>query len=109
MGNAQRSQGPGRGNDRLAIATLVGVVGVLMISFANWREIDRIQETVGARLSQIETRLGEVAARPVAPRQAQRPSRGPDPARVYSIRTVGAPSRGPASAPVVIAEFSDFQ
>ena len=37
------------------------------------------------------------------------PRRGPDPNRVYRIKTAGSPTKGPASAAVTIAEFSDFQ
>ncbi len=88
----------------LSFATLLGVVAVLMISFANWREIDRIQETLDNRLAQ----LGEkVAGAAPAPQPAAQ--RGPDPNRVYQIGTARAPFVGPADAVVTVAEFSDFQ
>ena len=111
-GNAQQQHPawrppPRRGVDTLDLATLAGVVAVLMISFSNWREIDRIQETLDNRLAQIENRIAEVANR--APAAAQPLQRGPDPNRVYEIRTAGAPVKGPATAAVTIAEFSDFQ
>src|SRR5262245_66344834 len=35
--------------------------------------------------------------------------RGPDPNKVYTVNTSGSPVRGVPSAPVTIAEFSDFQ
>ena len=79
----------------------------MMISFSNYREIDRIQTSLDSRLTQIENRIAEVANR--APAAAQPLQRGPDPNRVYEIRTAGAPLKGPATAPVTIAEFSDFQ
>jgi protein-disulfide isomerase len=92
---------PGRGVDPLALATLAGVLAVLVISFASWRDVSRIDR----RLGELEARLDQLGTR--APAHAAQ--RGPDPNRVYTVRTDGAPSRGNASAPVTIAEFSDFQ
>ena len=91
----------------LGTLTLAGVVAVLMISFSNYREIDRIQSSLDTKLTQIENRITEVANR--APAAAQPARRGPDPNRVYQIKSAGAPSKGPAKAAVTIAEFSDFQ
>jgi hypothetical protein len=34
---------------------------------------------------------------------------GPDPNKVYTVKTEGSPFKGPKNAPVTIAEFSDFQ
>jgi hypothetical protein len=87
--------------------TLGGIVVLLMISFGNWREIDRIQESLDSRLGRLETQIAQIPNR--APSPAAAPARGPDPNRVYAIKLDGAPSKGPANAPVVIAEFSDFQ
>ncbi len=94
----------------LALATLGGVVVLLMISFSNWREIDRIDEKLDNRLSQIDARIIEMAAKADrAPTRAAQPTRGLDPNKVYPIKTAGAPAKGPANAAVTIAEFSDFQ
>jgi hypothetical protein len=90
-----------RGVDPLALATFVGVAAVLVTSFASWRDVSRIDQ----RLRELEERAGQSAGGPAA--RAER--RGPDPDRVYAIRIAGAPSRGNVSAPVTIAEFSDFQ
>lgn len=99
------------GMDPMALATLAGVVVILMISFSNLRAIDRIQSGFDSRLGQIETRIsqiGTVAAPAAAPPPQQRPT-GPDPEKVYPIKLAGAPTKGPARAAVTIAEFSDFQ
>ena len=99
---------PRGSNQGMALATLGGVVLLLMISFANWREIDSIEERLDGQLGQIENRITEIAAKVDRP-AAQPARRGPDPDRVYPIKTNGAPAKGPADAPVTIAEFSDFQ
>ena len=92
---------PHRGGDTLGLATLAGVVAVLVISFSNWREIDRIHES----LDKLETQIAE-APRQAAPRQAAGEL---DPNRVYTIKTTDAPIKGPRNALVTVAEFSDFQ
>jgi protein-disulfide isomerase len=93
------------------MATLVGVVVLLIISFSNWREIDRIQDSLDTRLGQIENRITQMSTKvdQVSARPAQPTRRGPDPNRVYTIKTAGSPSKGPGGAPITIAEFSDFQ
>jgi hypothetical protein len=93
------------GIDSLGLATLGGVVAVLVISFASWRDVERIDRSLDERMDKLEARIDQIGTR--APAQAAQ--RGPDPNRVYTIQTAGAPARGPASAPVTIAEFSDFQ
>lgn len=93
--------------DLSQMMTLGGIVVLLMISFGNWREIDRIQDSLDSRLGRLETQIAQIPNN--APAPAAAPRRGPDPDRVYAINLDGAPSKGPADAPVVIAEFSDFQ
>lgn len=114
-GHKQERAGPQsagtQGGQGLRVAIMAGVVVLLMISFSNWREISGIQTTLDARLAQIENRIGQVSAKveQVAARPAQPARRGPDPDRVRKVNTTGAPSKGPTNAPVIIAEFSDFQ
>ena len=95
----------------MGLATLVGVAVVLAINvqgvFENRATQKSLDERLGAmdlRLNQISAKVEQVGARQPAPAQ-----RGPDPNRVYAIKTDGAPFKGPKDAPVVIAEFSDFQ
>ena len=103
---------PPRGGQGLAVSTLIAVAGVLAISVANWREIGRIEKSLDGRLDEIDNGLTALSTKvDNLPKPTAQPAarRGPDPNRVYAIDTTGAPSKGPAGAPITIAEFSDFQ
>src|SRR6059036_197037 len=107
--NGQRpGQGPippyhRRELDPVALVTLIGVIGVLMISYSNMRDIDRLDVGLGQRLGKLEGLVAQ-GARPAAA-----PAQGLDPNRIYTVKMSDAPFRGSATAPVTIAEFSDFQ
>ena len=107
------SEGPaGAPGGGLTTAILVGVVILIAIAIWNMTETRRQSTALNERLALLEnqvTALGskvDAAAKAAQPRPQQQ---GPDPSRVYTIRTEGAPSKGPSSAPVTIAEISDFQ
>jgi hypothetical protein len=89
--------------DPIALVTLIGVIALLMISYSNMRDIDRLDIGLGQRLGKLEGLVAQ-GARPAAA-----PTSGPDPNRIYTVKVADAPFRGPAAAPVMIAEFSDFQ
>ena len=96
---------PGRPDlDPVALVTLIGVIALLMITFTNMRDIDRLDVGLGQRLGKLEDQIAQ------GPRPAgAAPAQGLDPSRVYTVKIADAPVRGPAAAPVTIAEFSDFQ
>ena len=104
---------PQRGRDVVGLSTLIVVAVVLVVSVLNLQAAKRIQSEFEGKLRRLEDRIAKVSDKissPAAqPAAAPPPRRGPDPNRVYQIKTAGAPIKGPASAPVTIAEFSDFQ
>jgi hypothetical protein len=89
----------------MAGANLAGVVVLILLGYINWQETKEVRKSIDDRLEKVETRLADLGK--AAPAAA--PSRGPDPNRVYTVKTDGAPMKGPAAAPVTIAEISDFQ
>jgi len=106
--SAASNPGSKTGGDSLRTGLLIGVVALLMISFSNWREISRIQTSLDTQLSQIQKQMGEISTK-VNTVSAPPAQRGADPNKVYKVNTAGSPAKGPADAPIVIAEFSDFQ
>jgi len=82
------------------------VCGVGVISCggtpADWTEIKDGQRKILAKLDDLEKKIQAVGSRPAGPPPA-------DPNRVYNIPSSGSPYKGPSDAPVMLAEFSDFQ
>jgi len=96
--------------DLIALGTLVGVVAILMITFSNMRDVERLDRTVSERLGKLEDQIAQLNSRPAPAAAAAAPAGAADPSRVYTVKNVpDAPAKGPANAPVLIAEFSDFQ
>jgi hypothetical protein len=87
------------------LAILVGVAALIAIAGMNLYETRRQRSELNERMTQLVTAIN---TKPASPAAAPRPT-GPDPDKVYMVKTEGAPSFGPNGAPIKIAEFSDFQ
>lgn len=87
----------------IPVATLIGIVTLVIITGMNLYETRRQRTELNDRIAQLVTTAGTKPT-PSAPRQT-----GPDPQKVYTVKTEGAPFKGPSGAPITIAEFSEFQ
>ncbi len=88
---------------------LLAIGLVIAVTVTNYLALQDLGKALDARLVQMDQRIVQLGTKiDNAVSSAQRRS-GPDPARVYTVKTEEAPAKGPASAPVTIAEFSDFQ
>lgn len=78
---------------------------LVVLSGMNLYETRQQRTELNNQMAQMVTALN---TKPSAQPPPQRPS-GPDPDKVYTVKTEGAPFEGPPNAPITIAEFSDFQ
>jgi len=92
-------------SQRVLLAILIGVAVLIAIASVNLYETRRQREELNDRLTKLVTAVNSRPAYPAAPARLS----GPDPDKVYTVNTEGAPFEGPKAAAVTIVEFSDFQ
>ena len=84
--------------------------GALVLGFVAWTDVKKVKDDTAKRLVDIDQRLGQLQTQVANAAKAKpAPQQGPDPNKVYTVRTDGSPTKGSPTAPIVIAEFSDFQ
>src|SRR5690242_12894599 len=81
------------------LAILIALVILIALTAVNVYETRRQRIDFNDRATQLAALLTRPAARPP----------GPDPEKVYTVKTADAPIEGSKSAPVQIVEISDFQ
>jgi protein-disulfide isomerase len=108
-GGVESSVGPSGGGG-LTWLPIVLAVGALGLGFWAATDVKKVKTDMAKRMADVDQRLTQmqtqVANAAKAKPQAQQ---GPDPNKVYTVKTDGAPTKGNPTAPIVIAEFSDYQ
>jgi protein-disulfide isomerase len=88
---------------------IILAVVALGLGFMAWTDGKRIKDETTRRLVDIDQKLAQLQTQVANAAKAKpAPQQGPDPNKVYQVRTDG-PTKGNPKAPVVIAEFSDYQ
>jgi len=100
----------GGGGGGLNWLPIVLAVGALGLGFVAWTDAKKVKDDTAKRLVDIDQRLVQLQTQVANAAKAKpAPQQGPDPNKVYAVKTEGAPARGNAAAPIVIATFSEFQ
>jgi protein-disulfide isomerase len=98
--------GGGGGQNWLPIVLAIVALG---LGFVAWTDGKRIKDDTTRRLVDIDQKLAQLQTQVANAAKAKpAPQQGPDPNKVYTVRTDG-PTKGNPKAPIVIAEFSDYQ
>ena len=87
----------------IRVGILVGVALLVVINGMNLYQTRQQRIELNERMAQLASSINtKPAALPPRPT-------GPDPDKVHTVKTDGAPFLGPSDAPITIAEFSEFQ
>ncbi len=105
----KENEGSGTGTVQIVmgvIATAALVLGGL--GFQKARALEEKMTALDGKMIAMAQGMQQIAQQAQQAQQGQQ-RRGPDPNKVYPVNTSGSPVRGVNSAPITIAEFSDFQ
>jgi protein-disulfide isomerase len=106
----KRSSGSTSGGGGLSLLPLVLAIVALGLGFVAWTDAKKIKDDTAKQLSDVNTKLVALQTQVANAAKARTPAQpGPDPNKVYTVKTDGSPTEGTATAPIVIAEFSDYQ
>ncbi len=99
--------GGGPGLNWLPIVLAVGALG---LGFVTWTDGKKTKDVTTKRLVDIDSRISQLQTQVANAAKARpAPQQGPDPNKVYTVKTEGSPFKGNPTAPIVIAEFSEYQ
>jgi len=98
------------GGSSLSWLPIVLAVGALVLGFLAWTDAKNVKVETAKRLVDVDQKLLQLQTQ-VANAAKAKPAaqQGPDPNKVYTVKTDGSPTRGNPNAPIVIAQFSDYQ
>jgi protein-disulfide isomerase len=106
-GGVESTNGGGPGLNWLSIVLAVFALG---LGFVAWTDSKKLKDDTAKRLGDVDTRLVQLQTQVANAAKAKpAPQQGPDPNKVYAVKTDGSPTHGNPTAPIVIAEFSDYQ
>lgn len=89
---------------------IVLATGALVLGFVAWTDSKKVKDDLVRRLVDVDQRVAALQTQVAnAAKAAKPPQQGPDPNTVYKVKVDGAPFKGNPTAPIVIAEFSDYQ
>ena len=111
-GDAGEEPKSGDGNGgNLSWLPIVLAVGALVLGFVAWTDARQVKSDTLKRLVDMDTKMLQLQTQVTNAAKAKPapPQQGPDPNKVYTVRTEGSPAKGNPAAPIVIAAFSEFQ
>ena len=99
-----------KGGGSLNWLPIVLAAGALVLGFVAWTDAKQVKTDTLKRLVDMDTKLLQLQTQVACAAKAKpAPQQGPDPNKVYTVRTEGSPAKGNPTAPIVIAAFSEFQ